>query len=193
MADKGLSNFDKKITRYTANVLNSQLIGAEEVVKLLQFKGPSWTGRYSNSWQIRVGNEKTTGTRNAGEPKPVKAPKMNVKKIREGRKKGSIEVEISNLARSAPYAEDKKLGRFRRGKVGTKVIGNEPRTSSGKSKFQQSGSGRKDLTKRGDIGGGTPGVLSGRTAELDWLPKTLKGGKLKQILKLELKKRGKFK
>ena len=118
---------------------------------------------------------------------------MNVKKIREGRKKGSIEVEISNLARSAPYAEDRKLGRFRRGKVGSKVIGNEPRTGSGKSKFQQSGSGRKDLTKRGDIGGGTPGVLSGSTAELDWLPKTLKGGKLKQILKLELKKRGKFK
>ena len=182
------SKFNKRITRYTANRLNGALVGAEEVVKLLQFRGPSWTGRYSNSWQIRVGNQKTTGTRNAGEPKPVKAPRMNVKKIREGQKKGFIEVEISNLARSAPYAEDKKLGRFRRGKVGSKIIGNEPRTGSGKNKFQQSGSGRKGLTKRGNIGGGTPGVLSGRTAELDWLSKTLKGGKLKQLLKLEFKK-----
>ena len=58
MANKGFSDFDKKITRYTANKLNGALVGAEEVVKLLQFKGPSWTGRYSNSWQIRVGNEK---------------------------------------------------------------------------------------------------------------------------------------
>jgi hypothetical protein len=192
MANKGFSDFDKRITRYTANKLNGALVGAEEVVKLLQFKGPSWTGRYSNSWQIRVGNEKTTGTRRPGNPQPVKAPKMNVKKIREAQKKGLIEVQISNLARSAAYAEDKKLGRFRRGKVGTKVIGNEPRTSSGKGKFRQSGSGRTGLTKRGHIGGGVPGVLSGATAELDWLPKTLKGGKLKQLLKLEFKK-GKFK
>ena len=135
------SKFNKRITRYTANRLNGALVGAEEVVKLLQFRGPSWTGRYSNSWQIRVGNQKTTGTRNAGEPKPVKAPRMKVKKIREGQKKGFIEVEISNLARSAPYAEDKKLGRFRRGKVvgkgGVKVIGNQPRTAKGKSKFEE--------------------------------------------------------
>ena len=115
---------------------------------------------------------------------------MNVKKIRQAQKRGFIEVEISNLARSAPYAEDRKLGRFRRGKAGPKVIGNEPRTALGKSKFKLSGSGRKGLTKRKDIGGGTPGVLSGTTAEpnVDWLPTTLRGGKLKQLLKLEFKK-----
>ena len=192
MAKGQFDKFQKKIDRYTTSVLNGQLTGAEEVVKLLQFRGPSWTGRYSNSWQIRVGNEKRTGTRRPGEPKPIKAPKMNVKTVREGQKKGSIEVEISNLARSAAYAEDRKLGRFRRGIAGPKKIGNEPRTSSGKSKFNQSGSGRKGLTKRGDIGGGMPGVLSGRTAELDWLKKTLRGGELKQILKLQFKK-GKLK
>ena len=185
------SKFNKRITRYTANRLNGALVGAEGAVKLLQFEGPSWTGRYSNSWQIRVGNRKSTGTRNPGNPKPIKAPKMNVKTIREAQKKGFIEVEISNLARSAPYAEDRKLGRFRRGRAGTKVIGNEPRTALGKSKFKQSGSGRKSrLTMRKDIGGGTPGVLSGTTAQpnVDWLKTTLKGGKLKQLLKLEFKK-----
>ena len=55
------SNFNKRINRYTANRLNGALVGVEEVVKLLQFKGPSWTGLYSNSWQIRVGKEKRTG------------------------------------------------------------------------------------------------------------------------------------
>ena len=182
------SEFNKRINRYTANRLNGALIGVEEVVKLLQFKGPSWTGLYSNSWQIRVGKEKRTGTRRAGNAQPVQSPKMTPKTIKQGQKRGFIEWEISNLARSAPYAEDKKLGRFRRGKAGSKVIGNEPRTALGQSKFQQSGSGRKGLTKRGDTGGGTPGVLSGKTAELDWLPKTLKGGELKGKLRLEFKK-----
>jgi hypothetical protein len=185
------SNFNKRINRYTANKLNGALLGVEDVVKLLQYKGPSWTGLYSNSWQIRVGNEKTTGTRRQGNAQPVKAPKMTPKKIKQAQKRGFIEWEISNLARSAPYAEDRKLGRFRRGKAGTKVIGNEPRTALGLSKFKQSGSGRKNiLTKRKDIGGGTPGVLSGTTAEpnLDWLPQTLKGGELKQKLRLQFKK-----
>ena len=31
------SKFNKRITRYTANRLNGALVGAEEVVKLLQF------------------------------------------------------------------------------------------------------------------------------------------------------------
>ena len=188
------SKFNKKITRYTSNKLNGALIGVEEIVKLLQFKGPSWTGLYSNSWQIRVGNEKTTGTRRQGNAQPVKSPKMTPKKIKQAQKRGFIEWEISNLARSAPYAEDKKLGRFRRGFAGRKEIGNEPRTALGQSagKFQQSGSGRKGLTRRGDIGGGTLGVISSNTAELDWLPKTLKGAELKGKLKLEFKK-GKFK
>ena len=42
------SNFNKRINRYTANRLNGALVGVEAVVKLLQFKGPSWTGLYSN-------------------------------------------------------------------------------------------------------------------------------------------------
>ena len=184
------SKFNKRINRYTANRLNGALVGVEEIVKLLQYKGPSWTGLYSNSWQIRVGKEKTTGTRRAGNAQPVKSPKMTPKTIKQGQKRGFIEWEISNLARSAPYAEDKKLGRFRRGFAGRKEIGNEPRTALGQKagKFQQSGSGRKGLTRRGDIGGGTPGVISSRTAELDWLPKTLKGGELKGKLRLEFKK-----
>jgi len=186
------SNFNKRINRYTANKLNGALVGVEDVVKLLQFRGPSWTGLYSNSWQIRVGNEKTTGTRRQGNAQPVKSPKMTPKKIKQAQKRGFIEWEISNLARSAPYAEDKKLGRFRRGFVGRKEIGNKPRTNLGQDRLTPSGSGRKGLTRRGDIGGGTPGEISSRTAELDWLPKTLKGGELKGKLRLQFKK-GKFK
>jgi len=180
----------KEVNRYTATVLNKGVLPiAEEVVKELQFKGPSWTGLYSNSWQIEVAGKKSSGTRRPGEPKPVKAPKLDVKSIRSGRSsKDTVELRITNLARSRVYAQDEKLGRFRRGKVGNKVIGNEPKTSSGRNKFEQSGSGRGGLTKRGDIGGGTPGVLSGRTAPLDWFTTYKQGGFLEQTIKLELDK-----
>lgn len=191
-----MPDFKKEVTRWTATVLNKGVLpSAEDLVRELQFKGPSWTGLYSNSWQIQVGNEKATGTRRQGEPKPIKAPKMNVKSIREGRiSRDEIKIQIRNLAESREYAQDEKLGRFRRGKVsgkgGIKDIGKEPRTALGQKagKFQQSGSGRKGLTKRGDIGGGIPGVLSSRTAPLDWFKTFKDGGTLDQIIKLELGK-----
>jgi len=187
-----LPDLKKEVTRWTATVLNEGVLpGAEDLVRELQFKGPSWTGLYSNSWQIQVGNEKATGTRRPGEPKPVKAPKMNVRSIREGRiSKDEMRIQIRNLARSKEYAQDEKLGRFRRGKVKRPVknIGQEPRTSLGQGKLEQSGSGRGGLTKRGDIGGGKSGVLSSRTAPLDWFKTFKDGGILDQIIKLELGK-----
>ena len=39
---------------------------------------------------------------------------------------------------------------------------------------------------RGEIGGGNIKYVSSRTAELDWLPKYLRGGSLQQTIKLEL-------
>ena len=189
-----LPDLAKEVNRYTATVLNKGVLpGVEEVVKELQHLGPSWTGRYSNSWQIIVGREKSTGTRSPGNPKPVKAPKMNVKSIRAGRvSRDEINIEIRNIAESKEYAEDIKQGRFRRGLVkgkgGIKDIGSKPRTAKGKSKFQEVGGGRGGLTMRGEIGGGRPEFLSSRTAELDWLPKYLRGGSLQQTIKLELNK-----
>ena len=186
-----LSDLAKEVNRYTATVLNKGVLpGVEEVVKELQFLGPSWTGVYSNSWQIQVGNEKSTGTRRPGEPKPVKAPKMNVKSIRSGRvSRDEIKIEIRNLRqkRRKGYAEDTIEGRFTRGEKGGKKIGQKPRTRLGKSKFEQVNQGRV-IGFRGDIGGGRDGGISSRTAELDWLPKYLKGGSLQQTIKLELNK-----
>tara|TARA_R100001480_G_scaffold150509_1_gene151223 strand:- start:27 stop:638 length:612 start_codon:yes stop_codon:yes gene_type:complete len=185
-----LPDLAKEVNRYTATVINKGVLPiAEEVVKELQFKGPSWTGLYSNSWQIEISGKKSTGTRRPGEPKPVKAPKLDVKSIRSGRSsRDTVELRITNLARSRVYAQDEREGRFRRGKVGNKIIGSEPKTSLGKSKFEQSGSGRTGVTKRGAIGGGNPGVLSGRTAPLDWFKTYKDGGFLQQTIKLELNK-----
>ena len=91
-----IPDLKKEVSRWTATVLNKGVLpSAEDLVRELQFKGPSWTGRYSNSWQIQVGNEKSTGTRRPGEPKPIKAPKINVRSIREGRiSKDELKIQI---------------------------------------------------------------------------------------------------
>ena len=187
-----IPDLKKEVSRWTATVLNEGVLpSAEDLVRELQFKGPSWTGRYSNSWQIQVGNEKSTGTRRPGEPKPIKAPKLNVKSIREGRiSKDEIKIQIRNLARSKEYAQDEKLGRFRKGQVRNKFITNEPKYSTGKSKLKETGnmanSGRKGITRRGDIGGGSNLSQSSRTAPLDWFPTYVKGGRLPKVVKIEL-------
>ena len=163
------------------------------MVSRLQQAGPSWTGRYSNSWQIEVAGVKSTGTRNPGEPKPVKSPKIKLADARKNRvSKNEIKLEIRNLARSRGYAQDEKEGRFRRGKAGTKKIGVEPRTKLGKrpGKFTETTTGRV-IGFRGDIGGGKPGVISSRTAPLDWFDTFKDGGELKRIIKIEVDKNNK--
>ena len=181
----------KDIKRVHINAVNKllPLIG-EQVVSRLQQAGPSWTGRYSNSWQIEVAGVKSTGTRNPGEPKPVKSPKIKLADARANRvSRNEIKLEIRNLARSRGYAQDEKEGRFRRGKAGTKKIGVEPRTKLGKrpGKFTETTTGRV-IGFRGDIGGGKPGVISSRTAPLDWFDTFKDGGELKRIIKIEVDK-----
>ena len=186
-----IPELSKDIKRVHINAVNKLLpLLGEEVVSRLQQAGPSWTGRYSNSWQIEVAGVKSTGTRNPGEPKPVKSPKIKLADARANRvSRNAIKLEIRNLARSRGYAQDEKEGRFRRGKAGTKKIGVEPKTKLGKrpGKFTETTTGRV-IGFRGDIGGGKPGVISSRTAPLDWFDTFKDGGELKRIIKIEVDK-----
>ena len=189
-----IPELSKDIKRVHINAVNKLLpLLGEEVVSRLQQAGPSWTGRYSNSWQIEVAGVKSTGTRNPGEPKPVKSPKIKLADARANRvSRNAIKLEIRNLARSRGYAQDEKEGRFRRGKAGTKKIGVEPKTKLGKrpGKFTETTTGRV-IGFRGDIGGGKPGVISSRTAPLDWFDTFKDGGELKRIIKIEVDKNNK--
>ena len=68
-ADKELSDLQRQIKQHAVDILQKGVIpGAEDVVKGLQFNGPSWTGLYSNSWQIEIAGQKGTGTRRGGNP-----------------------------------------------------------------------------------------------------------------------------
>tara|TARA_Y100000401_G_scaffold15644_1_gene10641 strand:+ start:316 stop:921 length:606 start_codon:yes stop_codon:yes gene_type:complete len=188
---KNLKNFRRDLNRVKISTLYSgPAKAAEKVVTELQEAGPSWTGLYSNSWQIEIEGQKSTGTRREGNPQPVKAPKLSTKAINSMANKTESVIIISNLARSRPYAQDEKLGRFRKGQVRNKFITNEPKYSTGKSKLKETGnmanSGRKGITRRGDIGGGSNLSQSSRTAPLDWFPTYVKGGRLPKVVKIEL-------
>jgi hypothetical protein len=190
---KNLKNFRRDINKIKISaVYSGPAKAAERIVTELQEEGPAWTGLYSNSWQIQIEGEKSTGTRREGNPQPVKAPKLSINAINKISNKTESIIIISNLARSRPYAQDEKLGRFRKGQVRNKLITNEPKYSAGKTKLKETGNmastGRKGITRRGDIGGGSNLSQSSRTAPLDWFPTYAKGGKLQIAVKNELNK-----
>ena len=192
---KELSELDKEITKFATNFLNNGVVrGAEDIVKGLQNAGPSWTGLYSNSWQIEIAGTKKTGTRREGMPKPIEFPNFtqkDVKALMSG--KDTIQYEIRNLSQRAEYAEDKKLGRFRTGqfnKPRRKFVTDQPKTAKGRAaiqSFSNLNQGRLQEDLRGSLGGRSGGY-SRATADLDWLPTYLNGGKLKQTVDLAIKK-----
>ena len=189
-ADKELSDLQRQIKQHAVDILQKGVIpGAEDVIKELQFHGPSWTGVYSNSWQIEIAGQKGTGTRRGGEPKPVKGPKLTLAQVRRAASSsGQVDLEIRNLRqkRIKGYAEDTIEGRFTRGEKGGKKIGQEPRTQKGRDSLIPLNDGRLTEGFRGDLGGGKPSGFSSATAELDWLPTYLSGGSLKQTLDLAI-------
>jgi len=190
---KTLKDFQRDMNKLKIlTIYSGPARAAEKIVIKLQKKGPAWTGLYSNSWQIEIEGDKSTGTRREGNPQPVKAPMLSANAINKMSNKTESFINISNLARSRPYAQDEVTGRFRRGKARNKTITNEPKYSTGKSKQRKPGniasSGRKLVSKRGDIGGGKPGGISTRTAKLDWFKTFAKGGQLEIEVKNELDK-----
>ena len=185
-------NTTPKLIRELERVFGAMLYdgpvkAAERVVTELQQEGPSWTGQYSNSWQIEAAGTVVKGNGRGGNPRPLKVPNLTVKQKRSLRKN---KVVISNFSTKAGYAQDEIVGRFRRGviKQTGKKIGVQPRTSFGKGKFEENSSiGRGGISRRGDIGSAGPGVSS-RTAPLDWYTTYLKGCKLDRAVRVETNK-----
>ena len=71
-----LPELQAELTKVTSTIVNQGMGGAaERTVRTLQLLGPSWTGLYSNSWQIEILGKKSTGTRRRGEAKVIKRPK----------------------------------------------------------------------------------------------------------------------
>lgn len=167
--------------------LLSTIKAAERTVKELQQEGPSWTGRFSNSWQITgPQGQQVKGDGNPGEPRAVKfmtapftGPQAARVLFRTTATTNKVVFTVSNYSRWAGYATDLVDGRFYRPTE-------QPQTQLGLSKWELSGQRRPgSLHRRYQINGGGSGDAS-RTAQEDWFAKYVTGGRLDKSVSIEV-------
>jgi hypothetical protein len=65
---KALEELDRV---FATTLFNGPKRAAERVVRELQQAGPSWTGKFSNSWQIETPTATTKGDGQPGEPRTI--------------------------------------------------------------------------------------------------------------------------
>lgn len=152
---------------------------AEKIVSDLQKAGPSWTGSFSNSYQIATSSGVTGGTGQPGEPRPVNALVLTGPELVSN----GTKYTISNTSEHADIALDLAS------RSGWERPGGRPQTAKGKAAWaleSNTSDGRNNPSKRGAIGGGDTKGESSRTAPLDWYDDYIKGGKIDKTIKLQM-------
>ena len=175
----------------TVIAFDGPLDAAEKIVEELQDAGPSWSGRYSNSWEIETNGKIIRGNGNKGNPRKIKSPRFSQSEMNKLAKAGQdIPINITNFSPDKGYAQDQLIGRFRRGKVKRtgKIIGDAPYSRTGRQKLKQVGAGRGGETLRYEIGGGDSKYVSSRTAKENWFGTYNKGGQLQKTIKVLMNK-----
>ena len=191
----GFNQLAKDLDRVAASLLFSGPINsAVEVVTQLQDKGPSWSGKFSNSWVIKTPSKTFTcpSPGQEGEPRRIKKPSVTGREVLSSEfLKDSIVFEIFNDSPTnfsgAPYKKyslDEQKGRSHL----SPLWGFEPETQKGRKNLEITSSGRKIPAFRGEIGGGNPNSTSSRTAPLDWFPTYVQGGGLNRAIRIEMDK-----
>ena len=181
----------KGLQRFRRDMESLALLGAvraaERTVRELQQEGPSWTGQFSNSWQITGPQGQTVkGNGGRGEPRPLKfmegpftGPQAVRTLFRTGVTTNKVVFTVSNFSPWAGEATDLRESRFYRPTP-------EPQTQLGLSKWEQSGQRRPSRWHpRYQIFGGESGDAS-RTASKDWFTKYVTGGRLDKSITVEM-------
>ena len=193
MARKGFwqggKEIGKELDRVAASaVLIGPIAAAERIVREVQQAGPSWTGKFSNSWQIEgPQGQAVKGDCQPGEPRPVQfttAPftgrQAAATLFRTTVLKDKIVFKISNFSTYAAEATDEVQSTFIRPKDAP-----VPQTQLGLSKWEEQTTTRLRNTYRGQTGGGRPNGSASRTAPLDWLATYASAG-LNRAVKIEM-------
>jgi hypothetical protein len=174
--DALIEDIDKQ---FFSSVYNAAKTISQEVIAELQQRGPSWTGQFSNSWELAEGNKAVSGNRAQGEPLAVIFPKAppNFRKMSSAKE---LVFRITNITPQPlkDIALDKTEGTFQH-------ITPLPQTALGRSKYEEFTQGRSFQSRRGDAGTGGVG-LSSRTAAPDWYVDYLSGGYIPRIIKTHL-------
>ncbi len=181
----------KGLQRFRRDMESLALLGAvraaERTVRELQQDGPSWTGKFSNSWQITGPQGQTVkGNGAPGEPRPLKfmegpftGPQAVRTLFRTGATTNKVVFTVSNFSPWAGEATDLIESRFYRPTP-------EPQTRLGLSKWERSGQRRPSRQHpRYEIFGGDTGDAS-RTAPKDWFTKYVTGGRLDKSITVEM-------
>lgn len=138
---------------------------AENVVLQLQEKGPAWSGKFSNSWEIATPSDVSTGTGASGEPQRLKAPVLTVDEFKF---KPEIKYYIANKAPHADVALDLVESTYR-------YPGFEP--------IKVAERGNRTSGRRGDLATNPTGP-NRRTAPLDWYVTYINGGGIDKTISL---------
>lgn len=193
MAKKGFWQGGKELAEELDRLGGSvALIGptlaAERIVREVQQAGPSWTGKFSNSWQIEgPQGQLAKGDGQPGEPRPVEftstpftGRQAAATLFRTTVLKDKVVYRISNFSSYAAEATDEVQGTFARPKNAP-----IPQTQLGLSKWDPQDTTRLPNTYRGQTEGGRPGGTASRTAPLDWLATYAAAG-INRAIKVEM-------
>lgn len=178
-----MAKFETLITdvdKFYASVYNGAKRATERVVSDLQQEGPSWTGTFSNSWEIAEGTKRVAGDKQPGEPRQLVFPALQPSR-RMFKNTDAITFSILNTSPYKDLATDKIEGVFNRPKDAP-----VPQTQLGLKKWDPVAEGRRANTKRGQTGGGNPEGSSSRTAPLDWYSTYIGSGKIQKAIQNEL-------
>lgn len=185
MAKNQLSKLVKELDRvFSSAVVSGPARAAKRTVSELQKEGPSWTGQFSNSWQIETSDGRIyKGDGQPGEPRQIKLP-PGLLTGKKGTKaslpsKDRYVTTVSNFSDYSDQARDLEEGVFIR-------PSNEPRTKLGRQKFKEFDVGRRQPSKRGEAGQGSPDRESSRTADFLWYINYVEGGKLDRAVRIGL-------
>jgi len=157
------------------------LRAAQRVIRELQEEGPSWTGQFSNSWQVETLDGRSfKGDGGRGEPRRINIPLLTGRQaLKAGFGKDRVVYIVSNFSPWAGEATDLIESKFSRPTP-------QPETQLGLSKWERSGQKRPvERHPRYDIFGGGDGDAS-RTAAKDWFTKYVTGGRLDKSVTIEM-------
>ena len=178
----GFWDLAKQLDMVAASTVTAgPLRAAHRVVSELQQEGPSWTGQFSNSWQVETLDGRSfKGDGGRGEPRRLNIPLLTGRQaIKAGFAKDRVVYTISNFSPWAGQATDLIEDRFSRPTP-------QPETQLVLSKWELSGQRRPSKRHpRYDIFGGGTGDAS-RTAPKDWFTKYVTGGRLDKAVTIEM-------
>ena len=175
----------KEIDRVAASTLyHGPIFTAGKIVNELQQAGPSWTGKFSNSWQITTPSSKVfkcQSPEGEGNPTKINLPSVTGREVlKSAFLKDSVVFHIENISPVKLQAMDLKRDKFIRPTP-------KPETSLGLSKWKTGRGGRANPTLRGSIHTGK-GSNASRTAKLHWFKHYIRGGSMDRTIKIEMDK-----